>query len=175
LTCTRKKLESEKYIEKLFEYKYLLNFNGAGNWSRRLSTLFATGGGVFQSESSGYQFYELGLEPGVHYIPFEIGDHSGVGNLRSRLEWATLNEDIMKNIAMRSESFEENCLQEASIDYFVRTLLSSYEKLLRGEVQELPTVDLSSCAVQSGSDEKKKRISRLCEGVLDRCWVSLSK
>ena len=149
-----------------------MNFNGAGNWSRRLSTLFASGGGVFQAESSGYQFYELGLEPGVHYITFDIGDGNGVGNLLSRLEWAVKNDEIMKEIATRSESFESNCLQERSIDYFVHKLLSSYEKLLQGNIKELPTVDLSSCITRNDLYGKLRSVSRLCEGILDRCWMN---
>lgn len=172
LSCEHEKLASKKYIEKLFEYKYLLNFNGAGNWSRRLSTLFASGGAVFQVESSGYQFYELGLEPGVHYITFDLGDGNGVGNLRARLEWAVKNDEIMKEIASRSQSFELNCLQEGSIDYFVHRLLSSYEKLLQGNIKELPTVDLSSCIARNDLYQKQKSISRLCEGTLDKCWVN---
>lgn len=170
-SCEREKLESKKYIEKLFEYKYLLNFNGAGNWSRRLSTLFASGGAVFQAESSGYQFYELGLEPGVHYIPFDIEDGIASGNLRSRLEWAMLNDARMKEIAIRSESFEANCLQEVSIDYFVYTLLTSYEKLLQGSMKDVDTINLSSCIVQDYLYDRKIRVPRVCEVVLDRCWA----
>ena len=171
LSCEHEKLASKKYIEKLFEYKYLLNFNGAGNWSRRLSTLFASGGAVFQAESSGYQFYELGLEPGVHYIPFDIEDGIASGNLRSRLEWAMLNDARMKEIAIRSESFEANCLQEVSIDYFVYTLLTSYEKLLQGSVKDVDTINLSSCIVQDYLYDRKIRVPRVCEVVLDRCWA----
>ncbi|CAL6335047.1 unnamed protein product [Bathycoccus prasinos] len=166
ITCFTRQGGSKLFVQKLFEHKYLLNFPGAGNWSRRLGVLMKSGGAIFQSESQGYQFYEMGLIPGAHFIPFDpqIGEE-GIGNLLSRLEWSSKNDDITKKIAFRAHSFGINCLKEPSIDYFVRKLLTEYSKLLVGEIEEVPIVDLSSCV----SAQINHSPSGLCREIINQC------
>lgn len=167
--CNRRPLNGKDFARELSSYKYLLNFPGAGNWSRRMSTLLQAGSLIFQAESSGYQFYEFGMKPGIHYIPFdpELG-RPGAGNLISRIEWAINNEVIAKKIARRASTFGKNCLSEKSIDYYIIILLRRYHSLLVGNVSEQKVIDLSSCYCRSS--EKKCKISRVCKGVLERCW-----
>jgi hypothetical protein len=165
--CQSASLDGEGFARELVKHKYLLNLRGAGNWSRRLGILLNAGSVIFQSESSGFQFYEIGLEPGVHYIPFDIQiGHKGVGNLISRLVWAKKNDKVVKVIAKRAESFGKVCLNEASIDYFTHKVLDEYSHLLRGDLVDYPNVDLSSCIKTS----KDQSIARLCKEVVRRCW-----
>ena len=166
-SCVKSKLNGKDFVQNLFDHKYLLNFDGAGNWSRRLSLLYRTGGLILHAQSSGYQFYDFQLKPGIHYIPFDpdIGS-PGFGNLLSRIHWAEINPHIARRIAARTESFGSNCLREESIDYFVSVLLQQYSKLLSGNSSELPLVDLSSCF----SRDRQVHISRLCPNVIRNCW-----
>jgi hypothetical protein len=152
--CYRRSLNVKDFVRELSSHKYLLNFPGAGNRSRRMSTLLRAGSLIFQAESSGYQFYEFGMKPGIHYISFdpEVG-RPGAGNLISRIEWAVNNEGIAKKIARRATTFGDNCLTEESIDYYTKTLLRQYHSLLVGNVSEHKMIDLSSCHCRSS--EKK--------------------
>lgn len=165
--CSEDKLSGKEFVKRLLSHKYLLNLPGAGPWSRRMSVLLRAGGGIFQSESVGYQFYELKLVPGVHYIPFdpEIG-RLGAGNLISRLKWAKENDEIIRQIAARAKSFGNVCLSEQSIDYFVATLLTEYSKLLFGNSSSFPLTDLSTCIIKDPRD----KITRICKGIIERCW-----
>ncbi|CAL6334477.1 unnamed protein product [Bathycoccus prasinos] len=166
-SCTRGNLNGEDFMKNLWDHKYLLNFDGAGKWSRRLSLLLRTGGLIFHAQSSGYQFYDFQLKPGRHYIPFDPDVGSpGFGNLLSRIHWAEGNPNIARKIAARTESFGSNCLKEESIDYFVSILLQQYSKLLSGSSSELPLVDLSTCF----SRDRQAHISRLCPKVIRNCW-----
>ena len=165
--CHSDSLNGEGFARELLKHKYLLHLPGAGNWSRRLGGLLRTGGLIFQSESPGYQFYELGLKPGSHYVPFYIRrDESGIGNLMSRLIWAKDNDNIAKRIAKRSDSFGQSCLQESSIDYFVHELLLKYSSRLYGELKKFQAVDLSSC-IQTHAGQS---IARLCQNTIKSCW-----
>jgi len=167
--CQGDKLSGDEFVGELHKHKYLINFAGAGNWSRRMSLLLRSGGMIVHAESSGYQFYDFGLKPGVHYIPFDpdIG-HNGAGNLISRLEWARNNDALAEEIAHRSETFGRVCLSERSIDHFVSKLLGAYGALLRGDFQKLSMVDLSSCFC--GSKGETCKPSKLCKGVINKCW-----
>ena len=168
--CTSRGRRGEGFVQNLLVHKYLLDFAGAGNWSRRMSLLLRSGGLIFKSESPGYQFYEVNLKPGVHYIPFDpqIG-RVGVGNLLSRLEWAQKNDEIAKQIARTSQSFGRICLSETSIDDFVSMLLMKYSKRLSENPLMYPLVDLSTCV----SDMKDYyKLSKHCEQTIQRCWVT---
>ena len=168
--CTGEKLLGDSFIHNLSRYKYVIDFAGAGNWSRRMSLLLRSGGLILQSEKSGYQFYEYSLEPGLHYITFDpqIGKE-GLGNLLSRLEWAQKNDEIAELIARRSQSFGQNCLTEASIDYFVSTLITKYSKYLQGNPIPFPIVDLSSCV----SDRKgRSKLNKICGALIEKCWLN---
>jgi hypothetical protein len=103
----------------------------------------------------------------VHYIPFdpEIG-RLGAGNLISRLKWAKENDEIIRQIAARAESFGNVCLSEESIDFFVATLLTEYSKLLFGNSSAFPLTDLSTCIIKDPRD----KITRICKGIIERCW-----
>ncbi|CAL6340132.1 unnamed protein product [Bathycoccus prasinos] len=162
-------IRGEKFAYELLKHKYAINMPGAGNWSRRMSVLLQSGSLVFQAESPGYQFYEFGLSPGSHFIPFdpEIGK-LGAGNLIPRVEWATRHDDTAKKIAFRGFSFVQYCLNEGSIDYFTRTLLRKYSALLNGILSNVSLVDLSECSCYRA--KKPCRISRLCKGIIDKCW-----
>ena len=166
--CRSHRLDGNGFVRSLLEYKYVLDFAGAGNWSRRMSLLLRSGGLIFRSENSGYQFYDTNLKPGVHYIPFnpQIGK-AGVGNLLSRLEWAEKNDEIAKRIAKTSQNFGRRCLTESSIDDFVSLLLTKYSKLLRDDPLVYPLVDLSSCI---SNTRRYYRLSKECEETIKRCW-----
>ena len=168
--CTSQGKKGESFVHDLLTHKYVLDFAGAGNWSRRMSLLLRSGGLIFKSESPGYQFYEFHLKPGVHYIPFnpEIG-RRGAGNLLSRLEWAQNNDVTAKRIAGTSQSFGRLCLTESSIDEFVSMLLMKYSKRLREKPLAYPLVDLSSCFLESHSYYK---LSKHCEETIKRCWAT---
>ena len=80
--CRAAKLTEHDFVDELIRHKYVLDFPGAGNWSRRMSLLLRSGGLIFQSERPGYQFYEYLLKPGVHYVPFDAQlGKSGAGDL----------------------------------------------------------------------------------------------
>ncbi|CAL6331563.1 unnamed protein product [Bathycoccus prasinos] len=165
--CFQKKLEGGSFVEELVSNKYLLNFPGAGNWSRRMAVLLRSGGVILQAESSGYQFFEFNLKPGLHYIPFDVELGSfGSGNLISRVQWAKENQEIAREIAFRSGTFGKSCLNENSINYFVGFLLQEYSKLLTGKSLNLPMVDLSRCIAGTGT----KSIARLCKETIQKCW-----
>lgn len=168
--CTSHRRRGESFVKDLLTHKYVLDFAGAGNWSRRMSLLLRSGGLIFKSESPGYQFYELNLKPGVHYIPFDpqIG-RVGVGNLLSRLEWAQKNDKIAKQIARTSQTFGRICLSETSIDEFVSILLTKYSKRLSEDPLMFPLVDLSPC-VSNMKDYYK--LSKHCEETIQRCWAT---
>ncbi|CAL6325383.1 unnamed protein product [Bathycoccus prasinos] len=169
--CTSKSKSGESFIHELLSHRYVLNFPGAGNWSRRMSLLLRSGGLVLQAESSGYQFYEYALKPGIHYIPFDpqIGEY-GTGNLLSRLYWARENEAEAHRIAQRSKSFGDTCLKEESIDYFVATLLTEYSKKLQGAAVNLPVIDLSKCISTKSKKGRSTSIARLCKSTINLCW-----
>ena len=167
--CQGDKLNGDEFVGELHKHKYLINFAGAGNWSRRMSLLLRSGGLVIHAESPGYQFYEFGLKPGVHYIPFDPGiGHDGAGNLISRLEWASSNQNLAEKIAQRSRTFGQVCLSEQSIDYFVTRLLGDYGALLSGEFLKKSMIDLSSCFC--GYKMERCKPSKLCKGTIDKCW-----
>lgn len=168
--CTTRGGRGESFVRDLLGHKYVLDFAGAGNWSRRMSLLLRSGGLILKSESPGYQFYEFLLKPGAHYIPFnpQIGK-SGAGNLLSRLEWARKNDEVAKRIARTTQSFGRTCLTESSIDEFVSVLLTKYSKRLRENPLAYPLVDLSTCF--SGMKEYYK-LSKHCEETIQRCWAS---
>ena len=167
--CKGDKLGGAEFVDELHKHKYVINFAGAGNWSRRLSLLLRSGGMIVHAESPGYQFYDFRLKPGVHYLPFdpEIG-HSGAGNLISRLEWARSNDNLAEEIAHRSRTFGRLCLGEQSIDYFVTKLLEEYGALLRGDIEEESMIGLSSCFC--GNKVGRCKPAKLCKGVIDKCW-----
>lgn len=144
--CTRPRLKGQEFVRELMDHKFVLNFDGAGNWSRRMSVLLNSGSVVVKAESPGYQFYEFGLEPGVHYVPFDamVGSDEP-GNLRPRLEWLAEFDDVAKQLAERAESFGEACLSEHSINDFVYELLAEYGRLQRGRPTPHRTVDISDC------------------------------
>ena len=128
--CRTPSITGEKFISNLLTHRYMLDFAGAGNWSRRMSLLLRSGSLIFQSESPGYQFYEFALQPGIHYIPFDPGiGESGSGTLLSRLKWAQKNDRIAEQIVRRAQSFGRVCLTESNIDYFVSKLLTEYSKI----------------------------------------------
>lgn len=165
--CQGDKLNEEDFVGELHKHKYLINFAGAGSWSRRMSLLLRSGGMIVHAETPGYQFYDFRLKPGVHYIPFDpdIG-RNGAGNLISRLEWARSNDVLAEEIAQRSETFGRVCLSERSIDYFVSKLLVAYGALLRGAFEKESMIDLSSCICKG----ERCKPSKLCQGVIDKCW-----
>jgi len=166
--CTAEKLAGYEFIYKLMKHKYVLDFPGAGNWSRRMSLLLRSGGLILQSERPGYQFYEYLLKPGVHYIPFDpqIGKN-GAGNLVSRLEWAQKNDKLVREISRRSQSFGRECLLDSSIDYFLSLLITKYSRHLEGESLPFPLVDLSPC----GTIRKGRfKLTKSCEVAIQSCW-----
>jgi hypothetical protein len=168
--CSTPGSRGESFIRDLLTHKYVLDFAGAGNWSRRMSLLLRSGGLIMKSESPGYQFYELYLKPGVHYIPFDpqIGE-IGSGTLLPRLVWAQNNDKIAEKIARRSQSFGRACLSESSIDYFVTNLLAKYAARLTGNPLNYPLVDLSSCI----SGRKTHFVlSKQCEETIKKCWTT---
>jgi len=168
--CTSPGRSGKSFVHDLLAHKYVLDFAGAGNWSRRMSLLLRSGGLIFKSESPGYQFYEFHLKPGVHYIPFnpEIGK-SGVGDLLSRLEWAQKNDETARRIARTSVSFGRVCLTESSIDEFVSMILMIYSKRLIENPVDYPLIDLSSCV----SDIKDYyKLSKHCEETIEKCWAT---
>lgn len=158
--CTRPALKGQAFVRELMDHKYVLNFDGAGNWSRRMSVLLNSGSVVVKAESPGFQFYEYGLEPGVHYVPFDpmVGKEDP-GNLRPRLEWLAEFDDVARQLAQRAESFGEACLSEHSINDFVYELLAGYGRLQRGRPAPYKTVDISECF-----DRKS------CRNKLEPCW-----
>jgi len=166
--CRTLSITSEEFVTNLLTHRYVLDFAGAGSWSRRMSLLLRSGSLIFQSESRGYQFYEFALQPGVHYIPFdpEIGK-SGSGTLLSRLRWAQNNDRIAERIARRAQSFGSFCLAESSIDYFVSKLLTEYSNFLRGNSIPYPLVDLSCCSSHKNTPFK---LSRQCSDAIEKCW-----
>jgi hypothetical protein len=168
-SCQGDKLSGDQFVDELHKHKYMINFAGAGNWSRRMGLLLRSGGMVLHAESPGYQFYEYKLKPGTHYVPFDpdIG-RSGAGNLISRLEWAKNNDVLAEEIALRSRTFGRECLREQSIDYFVRKLLGVYGALLKGDFERKSMIDLSSCFCEYEMVGCKP--SKLCQGVIDKCW-----
>lgn len=169
-SCSTPGSRGEAFIRDLLTHKYVLDFAGAGNWSRRMSLLLRSGGLIMKSESPGYQFYELNLKPGVHYIPFDpqIGKN-GSGTLLPRLVWAQNNDKIVEKIVRRSQSFGRACLSESSIDYFVTNVLSKYAERLTGNPLNYPLVDLSSCI----SDRKTHfALSKQCEETIKKCWTT---
>lgn len=163
--CEKGKLTSPEFVKNIRSHKYLLNIPGVGQ-SRRMAQLLRSGGVIFQAENKGYQFYDINLKPGVHYIPFDPERGvPGVGNLVSRLEWAIRNDKEVQNMAERVKSYAENCLTEQSVDYFAAAILEEYSNLLTGVAPKLPLVDLSECVVKRSSQS----ISRLC-GIVQKCW-----
>mmetsp|Transcript_6930 Transcript_6930/g.20747 ORF Transcript_6930/g.20747 Transcript_6930/m.20747 type:complete len:431 (-) Transcript_6930:311-1603(-) len=165
--CIQRAKFGTSYLEDLTQNKYLINFPGAGNWSRRLSILLRAGGLVLQSESPGYQFYEVLMKPGVHYIPFDaqVGQPGG-GNLLSRLVWAQENDRVVEEIVKRSQSFGAVCLKQSSIDYFLSTLMKKYASRLTGKSLEMPLIDLSTCVKR----DKHTSIGRRCASEIQKCW-----
>jgi len=166
--CVTDRVNGSIFASELLQYKYLIDLPGAGNWSRRMSVLMRAGGLIFQVESTGHQFYEVGLKPGVHYVPFNPGlGYYGVGNLLSRLEWAKSNDESARIIAQRAETFGRTCLKESSIDQFVVILMKLYESRLQGIVSPKPTIDLSSCKCgPSGC-----KFTKLCKETIQKCWL----
>ena len=158
--CTRPALKGQEFVRELMDHKFVLNFDGAGNWSRRMSVLLNSGSVVVKAESPGYQFYEYGLEPGVHYVPFDpMTGSDEPGNLRPRLEWLAEFDDVAKQLALRAESFGEACLSKHSIDDFVYEILNAYGREQRGRPSPHKTVDISECL-----DRKS------CRMKLEPCW-----
>jgi len=158
--CTREVLKGYDFVSELMKHKYVLSFDGAGNWSRRMAPLLNSGSVILKSESNGYQFFEYGLEPGVHYVPFsaKVGrpEH---GNLIPRINWLHEFDDIAKGIARRAESFADSCLSQSSIDDFVYEILASYSRLLKGRPKQNMVVDISKC-----------RDRKSCRNVLEKCF-----
>lgn len=166
--CNVGKLTEHDFVNELLRHKYVLDFPGAGNWSRRMSLLLRSGALIFQSERPGYQFYEYLLEPGIHYVPFDAHlGRSGAGNLVSRLEWAQMNKKLAGGISRRSQSFGRECLRDSSINYFLSSLITQYSKRLEGDPSLFRLVDLSSCNAYRGG---RFKLTKSCEDSINRCW-----
>jgi len=172
LGCTSKRSVGSDFASDLLKHKYLIDFPGAGNWSRRTAVLLRAGGLIFKAESSGHQFYDLGLKPGIHYIPFDPGlGEYGSGNLLSRLEWARDNDQIARSMAQRAENFGKFCLKESSIDRFVELLLKLYESRLQGLMSPKRLIDLSTCICGSNAC----KFTKLCKEAIQKCWLISSR
>ena len=166
--CSAAKLTEHEFVDELIRHKYVLDFPGAGNWSRRMSLLLRSGALIFQSERPGYQFYEYLLEPGIHYVPFDAQlGKSGAGNLASRLGWAQMNEKLAREISWRSQSFGRECLLDSSINYFLSSLITQYSKRLEGDPSPFSLVDLSSCSAYRGG---RFKLTKSCEDSINSCW-----
>ena len=82
------------------EYRYQIIAEGHCGWSDRLRLALFMGPLLLMQESSCREFYGLGLEPWVHYVP--VADN--LQDLRERVEWARAHEADAEAIAARAQA-----------------------------------------------------------------------
>eukprot|EP00960_Hanusia_phi_P060214 764437-Hanusia_phi.AAC.4 len=106
-----------------FKFKYVISTHGPNNhWSNRFRSLLSSGAAVFKQEASLREFWELELEPFVHYIPVS----EDLSDLVEMIEWAIENEEEVKRIVDNALEFVRTRLRPKRIICYWANLLDTY-------------------------------------------------
>ena len=105
-------------------YRYLLHIDG-NVASSRLASELHVGSTIFKQESFSSEYFYPLLKPWVHYIPLE----TNLQDVRSKLEWARLNQAQAEKIALRGQAFAREHLHEYGIACYWWHLLTAFAEL----------------------------------------------
>ncbi|KAM8976110.1 protein O-glucosyltransferase 1 [Pelodytes ibericus] len=111
-------------------FKYLFNFRGVAA-SFRLKHLFLCGSLVFHVGNDWQEFFYHELVPWVHYIPVQ----QDLSDVRELLQFVAENDDEVKKIAERGQSFVLQRLRMEDVSVYWQSLLLQYSKLLKYKVR----------------------------------------
>ena len=117
------------------EYRYQIIAEGHCGWSDRLRLALFMGPLLLMQESSCREFYGLGLEPWVHYIPI---DHA-FETLASVVMWARAHPDLVALIKRNMHAYAEHAVSAASVRAYATHVLrhlgaaARYEPSRRGD------------------------------------------
>lgn len=117
------------------QHKYLLSMDGNGPCSGRFEKFIAGSSAVFKVDSDHIEFYYVGLQPNVHYLPV----WSNLSNLPQQLQWAHTHQTEVQTMVRRMRDFSKSIYAEPVTEY-VSQLLREYAQLLRWNVSNTSTL-----------------------------------
>lgn len=108
-----------------FEYKYLLDIDGACCTNKRCFGQLYSNCVTFKQQSKSIQWYYGPLQPYIHYVPLK----KDLSDVLEKIGWAMSHDPQAKQIARNGTRFvEENLSYEDQLLY-IHTLLESYAAL----------------------------------------------
>jgi hypothetical protein len=112
-------------IQEQLRYKYQILVDGNSSAYSHAYWTYLSSSVVFKEESKEIQWYNLALEPFVHYIPVK----ENFSDLIEQLQWAKENDEKAHEIAMNATKFAEENLSYEDVLLYVYLLLTEYAKL----------------------------------------------
>lgn len=137
----------EVSLEDHCKFKYLFNFRGVAA-SFRLKYLFLCKSLVFHVGDEWQEFFYPALKKWIHYIP--VPTQATKSEIRALIEFFKEHDDLSRKIAERGHDFIASNLKFKDIEWYWKTLLNKYAKLLTYK----PTLDESLILIERSKGPK---------------------
>ena len=118
--------------------------HGQCHWANRLEELLWMSSVVLLQAGQCQQYYALGLQPWVHYVPVDYNFH----NISAAVEWVLLNMDEAARMVERMNHYAQSISTYASTLTYVDQLLRRYSRM---QPQPLAPLTVESMAQYSDS------------------------
>lgn len=115
-------------------YRYVLNVEGNCGWADRLHILAFMGVVVLHQETMCKEWYNLAMQPWVHYVPVDYYFDS----LPHALSWAENHEADALRIVDNMNALASSLLSSAGIRAYTRHLVRAYAPALNYTVRRRP-------------------------------------
>jgi|GEM_PF-1184426 len=102
-------------------FRYLIAIDGDAS-PASLSWQLFSGSVLLKSESTHSEWYYGGLEPFVHYLPF----NPNRSDLKERIAWLQEHDDLAHQMADRAKAFAEERLSDENVFLYTYKLLKAY-------------------------------------------------
>ena len=119
-------LDSTVSIEDHLAYKYLIDIDGNSCTYSRLYWILKSNSLCLKHRSANEQWYYKGLEPFVHYIPF----NEDFSDLEEKILWAKNNSDEVEKIIQNANQFANESLKQSDALLYLYKVLERYQNLL---------------------------------------------
>jgi hypothetical protein len=111
------------------QYKYLISIDG-NTFPSSLKWQLFSGSVVLRNESEWVEWYDSGLIPFEHYVPYK----PDFSDLLGRVIWLKNNDAIAQKIARQAKKFARENLTSKGIELYVYKLLAAYsQKFIQAE------------------------------------------